>query len=222
MDVEQQERIFVEFSHPRLTTLGISPAEIFSALSRQNAVTPAGSVDTDGAQVFVRLTGHTPTSIKSAIPRSWPKAKLQAIGYRRCHERLRRSGNLCHSTQWRVLPVVECRYERGLERAGSRRCSAGGKRKDSSSLPLGVSLKKITDQAVNISSAVNEFMVKFAMAVGVVMLVSLLSLGWRVGIVVVAAIPLTLGAVFVIMMITDRVLTNHIGSAHHLARTPGG
>ena len=70
---------------------------------------------------------------------------------------------------------------------------------------MGVSLKKVTDQAVNISSAVNEFMVKFAMAVGVVMLVSLLSLGWRVGIVVVAAIPLTLGAVFVIMMITDRV-----------------
>src|SRR5207247_5991947 len=49
--------------------------------------------------------------------------------------------------------------------------------KISSSLPLGVSLKKVTDQAVNISSAVNEFMVKFAMAVGVVMLVSLLSLG---------------------------------------------
>src|SRR6266496_1091838 len=40
---EQQERIFVEFSYPRLTTLGISPADIFSALSRQNAVTPAGS-----------------------------------------------------------------------------------------------------------------------------------------------------------------------------------
>src|SRR5207244_10736703 len=57
--------------------------------------------------------------------------------------------------------------------------------KISSSLPLGVSLKKVTDQAVNISSAVNEFMIKFAMAVGVVMLVSLLSLGWRVGIVVV-------------------------------------
>ena len=37
--------------------------------------------------------------------------------------------------------------------------------------------EKVTDQAVNISSAVNEFMIKFAMAVGVVMLVSLLSLG---------------------------------------------
>src|SRR5207244_2037143 len=54
---EQQERIFVEFSYSRLTMLGISPADIFSALSRQNAVTPAGSVDTHGAQVFVRLDG---------------------------------------------------------------------------------------------------------------------------------------------------------------------
>jgi len=54
---EQQERIFVEFSYPRLTMLGISPTDIFSALSRQNALTPAGSVDTQGAQVFVRLDG---------------------------------------------------------------------------------------------------------------------------------------------------------------------
>src|SRR5213083_1822510 len=76
--------------------------------------------------------------------------------------------------------------------------------KISSSLPLGVSLKKVTDQAVNISSAVNEFMLKFAMAVGVVMLVSLLSLGWRVGIVVVATIPLTLSAIFVMMLMTAR------------------
>ena len=75
---EQEERIFVEFSYPRLTTLGISPAEIFSALSRQNAVTPAGSVDTDGAQVFVRLDGAYTTSIKSAIPRLWPASKASS------------------------------------------------------------------------------------------------------------------------------------------------
>ena len=37
------------------------------------------------------------------------------------------------------------------------------------------------------------------------MVVSLVSLGWRVGIVVAAAVPLTLAAVFVIMLITGRV-----------------
>ncbi len=42
------------------------------------------------------------------------------------------------------------------------------------------------------------------MALGVVLLVSLLSLGWRVGIVVAAAKPLTLAAVFVIMLETGR------------------
>ncbi len=62
----------------------------------------------------------------------------------------------------------------------------------------------MTDQAVNIASSVDEFMMKFAMALGVVLLVSLLSLGWRVGIVVAAAIPITLAAVFFIMLETGR------------------
>jgi multidrug efflux pump subunit AcrB len=71
-------------------------------------------------------------------------------------------------------------------------------------LPLGITLDKVTDQAVNITHAVDEFMMKFAMALGVVLLVSLVSLGWRVGIVVAAAVPLTLAVVFLIMLETGR------------------
>src|SRR5207244_4170965 len=52
---ERPERIFVDFSYARLATLGIAPRDIFDALQRQNAITPAGSIDTDGPQVFVRL-----------------------------------------------------------------------------------------------------------------------------------------------------------------------
>src|SRR5438034_2890855 len=48
-------------------------------------------------------------------------------------------------------------------------------------------------------------MLKFFVALAVVMIVSILSLGWRVGIVVAAAVPLTLAAVFVIMLLTGRV-----------------
>ncbi len=62
-----------------------------------------------------------------------------------------------------------------------------------------MSLAKVTDQAVNISAAVDEFMVKFFVALLVVMLVCFISMGWRVGVVVAAAVPLTLAAVFVIM-----------------------
>src|SRR2546430_11038512 len=52
--------------------------------------------------------------------------------------------------------------------------------------------------------AVNEFMLKCFVALAVVMLVSIMSLGWRVGIVVAAAVPLTLAAGFVIMLLTGR------------------
>src|SRR5437867_1775726 len=54
---EQAERIFVAFSHDRLATLGVSPQEIFSALATQNLVTPAGSIDTRGPEVFIRVDG---------------------------------------------------------------------------------------------------------------------------------------------------------------------
>src|SRR6266702_8193201 len=46
---------------------------------------------------------------------------------------------------------------------------------------------------------------KFFVALAVVMIVSISSLGWRVGIVVAAAVPLTLAGVFVIMLVTGRV-----------------
>jgi multidrug efflux pump subunit AcrB len=69
-------------------------------------------------------------------------------------------------------------------------------------LPLGVTFSKITDQAVNIRDAVDEFMLKFFVALLVVMVISLASLGLRVGIVVAAAVPLTLAALFVMMLMT--------------------
>ncbi len=54
---EQPERIFVSFSHDRLATLGVDPQAIFAALNAQNVLTPAGSIETKGPQVFLRVDG---------------------------------------------------------------------------------------------------------------------------------------------------------------------
>ena len=71
-------------------------------------------------------------------------------------------------------------------------------------MPLGQSLDKVTDQAVNIRGAVDEFMVKFFVALLVVLVVCFVSMGWRVGLVVAAAVPLTLAAVFIVMAATGK------------------
>lgn len=203
---ERPERIFVNISNARLATLGISARDIFAALQRQNTVTPAGSIDTSGAQVFLRLDGayddlqqirDTPIAAGGRVFRLGDIADVER-GYEDPPSYLiRHDGEPAL-----VLAVVMKEGWNGLVLG---RALEAQRAKIAARLPAGVSFSKITDQAVNIRAAVNEFMLKFFVALGVIMLVSLISLGWRVGVVVAAAVPLTLAAVFVIMMMTGRV-----------------
>ncbi|GGF21545.1 multidrug transporter [Aliidongia dinghuensis] len=203
---ERPERIFVEFSYARLATLGVSPRDVFDALQRQNAVTPSGSIDTDGPQVFVRLDGAFDDLRKIAdtpIVAGGRTLKLSDIaevtrGYEDPPTYLiRHEGDPAMA-----LSVVMQDGWNGLELGKSLDAE---ERRLAAVLPAGLTFTKISDQAVNIREAVDEFMLKFFVALGVVMLVSLLSLGWRVGVVVAAAVPLTLAAVMVIMLATGRV-----------------
>ncbi|WP_211341109.1 efflux RND transporter permease subunit [Paracoccus methylarcula] len=202
---ERPEQIFVEFSHAKLATLGISAQDMIAALQRQNTVTPAGSIDTQGPRVFIRIDGAY-DGIKAIadtpIIAAGRTLKLSDIAeIRRGYEDpptylIRRKGEptillgVVMQEGWNALALGEALEEK-----------TGAIARD---LPLGISLEKVSDQAINVSHAVGEFMQKFATALGVVLLVSLLSLGWRVGIVVAAAVPLTLAVVFLIMLETGR------------------
>ena len=53
----REQRIFIEFSHRKLATLGITPQAIFDSVARQNAVTPAGSIETNADRINVRVAG---------------------------------------------------------------------------------------------------------------------------------------------------------------------
>ena len=203
---ERPERIFVEFSYAQLATLGVSPRDVFDALQRQNVVTPSGSIDTNGPQVFVRLDGAFDDLQKIAdtpIVADGRTLKLSDIAeVKRGYEDpptylIRHEGDPAME-----LSVVMQDGWNGLELGKSLDAE---EKKIATVLPVGLAFTKISDQAVNISEAVDEFMLKFFVALGVVMLVSLLSLGWRVGVVVAAAVPLTLAAVVVIMLATGRV-----------------
>ena len=51
------EKIFIEFSHAKLATLGITPQQIFDSVARQNAVVSGGSVETSADRINLRVTG---------------------------------------------------------------------------------------------------------------------------------------------------------------------
>ena len=225
---ERPERIFVNFSYARLANLGVSSRDVFAALRKQNAITPAGSIETTGPQVFVRLDGafndlqkirDTPIVAGGRLLTLSDIAQVTRGYEDPATFLIRHNGEPAL-----MLAVVMQDGWNGLDLG--RSLDAADKA-IGAQLPAGVTLTKVTNQAVNIRESVNEFMLKFfvalgvllrlgrcgvgggggqqeALALGVVMVVSLISLGWREGIIVAAAVPLTLATVLVIMLFTGR------------------
>ncbi|RMR86307.1 efflux RND transporter permease subunit [Pseudomonas coronafaciens] len=202
---EQPERIYVSFSHDRLATLGVTPQDIFTALNSQNALTPAGSVETHGPQVVIRVDGafdqlakirQTPVTAQGRTLKLSDVAEVER-GYEDPATFLVRNGG----EPALLLGIVMREGWNGLDLGKALESETAN---INDSMPLGMSLTKVTDQAVNITSSVDEFMIKFFVALLVVMLVCFISMGWRVGVVVAAAVPLTLAIVFVVMAATGK------------------
>lgn len=197
---EQAERIYISFSHDRLATIGLSPQDIFNALNSQNALAAAGSIETRGAQIFIRLDGafdelqkirDTPFVAQGKTLKLSDVATVER-GYEDPPKMLIRN-------QHEPALLLGIVMREGWNGVALGKALDAETAKINDSLPLGMSLTKVTDQSVNIRSSVDEFMIKFFVALLVVMVVCFVSMGWRVGVVVAAAVPLTLAVVFVVM-----------------------
>src|SRR5271166_6270813 len=66
-------------------------------------------------------------------------------------------------------------------------------------LPVGIEVTQIADQPKIVEHSISEFVETFVEALGIVLLVSFLSLGWRAGIVVALSVPLVLSIVLTVM-----------------------
>lgn len=196
----QEERIFVEFSHAKLATLGINAQTLFESLARQNAVTPAGTIETSAQRVALRVTGAL-DGVKAVA-----ETPVESGG------RTFRLGDIATITRGFEDPP---RYL--VRQAGSPAVGVGvvmqkggniltlGKALETAfasfkaEQPVGVEIDIVADQPKVVQYAVGEFVTSFAEALAIVLVVSFLSLGWRTGIVVATSVPLVLAIVFVAM-----------------------
>ncbi|MFM9937274.1 MAG: efflux RND transporter permease subunit [Novosphingobium sp.] len=202
---EEKPKIFVEISYRKLATLGVPADALLGALASQNLIQPAAQFETPSRLVPIRVTGAfddldavraTPITAGGRVFRLADVAEVRR-GYEDPPSyQVRHQGEPAL-----MLGVVMRDKYNGLTLGRALNAKIDDIR---AHLPLGISVTEVADQAVNIAEAYGEFMLKFAVALGVVMAVSLIALGWRVGIVVALSVPLTLAAVFVIMLMTDR------------------
>jgi multidrug efflux pump len=197
---EQPQKIFIEFSHTKLATLGITPQQIFDSVAKQNAVVAGGSVDTAADRVNVRVTGaFSGVDAIAAVP-------VQANG------RVFRLGDIATVKRGYQDPPSFIVRE-GAKPAlglgvsmqdGANIIALGENLKQAmaavtAELPVGIEVTQIANQSQIVEASVSEFFKTFVEALLIVLVVSFLSLGWRTGIVVALSVPLVLAIVFSVM-----------------------
>jgi multidrug efflux pump len=196
----QDEKIFVEFSHTKLATLGITPDQLFQSLARQNSVVPAGTLETSAQRVPLRVTGALDGAKAVA------EAPVEANG------RVFRMGDISTVTHGFADPPDFLVRQRGKSAIGVGVVMAKGANildlgpavsaaaaEFMTAVPQGFDFEQIADQPAVVDHAVNEFVRSFIEALAIVLFVSFLALGWRTGFVVALSVPLVLAVVFVVM-----------------------
>ncbi len=197
---EQKEQIHLEFSSARLAALGISPTQLIPVLTSQNSIVPSGIVEAGPERILVRIS------------RDMDDAEAIAAVNLRVGDRFFALSELATvSRGYEDPPQSLFRYDGkpaiGLSigmRAGGNILEFGRELDGlmaavSADLPVGIEMAKFADQPQVVEHAVGHFIQALAEAVGIVLIVSFISLGFRAGFVVTLTIPLVLAITFVIM-----------------------
>ncbi|WP_026608145.1 efflux RND transporter permease subunit [Methylocapsa acidiphila] len=196
----QDEQIFVEFSTKQLAGLGIDRAALIAALQAQNAVSPAGEIQTGNETLAIRVSGAFRSEADILAVNFLSNGRLIRL---RDIAEVRRAYSDPPQPMFRVngKPAI------GLAiamRNGGDILTLGRNVKRAideavADLPLGVEPILVSDQPVVVSTAIGEFMESLWQAIAIIMAVSFVSLGVRAGAVVALSIPLTMAIIFPIM-----------------------
>ncbi|MGS1006926.1 efflux RND transporter permease subunit [Achromobacter anxifer] len=197
---DQPEHIYVEISNTQLTRLGVSPQQIAQAINNQNAVTGAGTLTTADDRIFVRPTGQYASSRALADTLIRVNGKSIRLGdiatIRRGYqdpaiEQMRLGGSAVLGIGITMQPGRDVVHLGRALNAKFEELQA--------QLPAGLTLKEVSSMPRAVSHSVDDFLRSVAEAVAIVLAVSLVSLGFRTGMVVVISIPVVLAVTALFM-----------------------
>ncbi len=196
----QDEAIFLDFSLRKIAGLGIDTAALIKTLQAQNAIAPSGVVQAGAEQVSVRVGGQFVG-----------EDSLKAINLR-VNERFFRLSDIADIHRGYPDPPQPMFRHNGQPAVGLAIAMRGGgnllqfgtdlkakMRAVEATLPIGVGVHLVSDQPRIVEHAVGGFTEALAEAIGIVLVVSFISLGVRAGLVVSITIPLVLAATFVVL-----------------------
>lgn len=199
---EQSEKVYIEVANAKLAELGIAPTAIANAVKGQNAMTPAGMIDTKSDNVYLRISGvfedveairNLPINANSRVFRLGDIATVERRYTEPSDPKMYYNGKpavgiaLSMKTGGNILTLGD-----NLEKL-----QASVKQ----DLPAGMEIHQVSDQPKVVKDSISDFVNTLREAIIIVLVVSFLSLGLRTGLVVAFCIPLVLTGVFCVMEI---------------------
>jgi multidrug efflux pump len=192
---DQEQRVYVEIANAQLAKLNLTPQQIADAVNAQNSVAGAGLVTTADDRVYVRPSGQFQDIAKLG------DTLIRVNG------RTIRLADIATIKRDYTDPASEyMRFEHqnvlgiGVTMAPSGDVIELGKALDvetqrlRASLPAGLKLLQVASMPQAVGHSIDDFVEAVAEAIAIVLVVSLISLGFRTGMVVVISIPLVLAA----------------------------
>jgi len=201
---EQKQRIFIEMSNAKLATLGISPNTLIGLLQTQNAVVKSGGYDSSAEHIRIAVSGRYDTlddlrNIRLRANQQDFRLGDVARVYRGYEDPPRSS--IRFAAKPTLLLGVSMKDGGDVIALGQALDQVTARIRQQ--LLVGLELHTVTSQPRIVASSVNDFVKSLVEALVIVLGVSLLSLGWRSGIVVAITIPVVLAATFLVMHLLD-------------------
>lgn len=196
----QEKSLDVTINKDKLASYQVSTQQLLTALKQQSAMVPAGMINTDTNNVYLRING---------VFDSVDAVKNMPI---RINNQTIRLGDIADVTMTYKDPSSPQFYYEGKPAIGiAISMDAGanniefGKAIDTklkelkTTIPAGLSLDQVSNQPHIVKESIGDFSQSLFEAIAIVLLVSFASLGIRTGIVVALTIPVVVSTTFVLM-----------------------
>ena len=196
----QEKSLDVTINKDKLASYQVSTQQLLTALKQQSAMVPAGMINTDTNNVYLRINGVFDSV--DAVKNMPVRINNQTI----------RLGDIANVTMTYKDPSSPQFYYEGKPAIGiAISMDAGanniefGKAIDTklkelkTTIPAGLSLDQVSNQPHIVKESIGDFSQSLFEAIAIVLLVSFASLGIRTGIVVALTIPVVVSTTFVLM-----------------------
>ncbi len=192
---DQEERIFVEYNNARLAELGISTSQLQQTLENQNIVFPGGEVYTQNEQIVLEPSGNFETvdELRRTVVNLNGQRDLLYLediahvyrGYVDPPKSMTRfSGERC------LVLGINMREGGNIMTLGDRVTAEIARLQEL--YPIGIEFDFVAYEPEHVDKKVKDFTTSLLQAIGIVLLVMLVTLGLRTGLVVTSLIPMAM------------------------------